>query len=70
VRGAVARIFGEGLRRYLDIAHEDLVQYSAYLNRQSLVFQGVFARHERGQLEDETYKAYIDPYASLSTEED
>lgn len=70
MRSAVTRIFGEGLRRYPDIAHEDLVQYSAYLSRQSLVFQGVFARYERGQLEAEAYKAYLDPYASLSTEED
>ncbi|MFT4613361.1 MAG: hypothetical protein ACI9NT_000499 [Bacteroidia bacterium] len=61
----IAKIFGEGLRNYPDIAHDDLVRYSAYMNRQSLFFQGVYARYETGQLEDETYKAYLDWYSCL-----
>ncbi len=61
----IARIFGEGLRNYPDMDHDKLIQYSAYLNRQSLFFQGVYARYETGQLEDETYKAYLGWYACL-----
>ena len=61
----IARIFGEGLREYPDISHDDLVRYSAYMNRQSLFFHGVYARYEKGQLEDETYRAYLDWYSCL-----
>ena len=50
----IARVFGDGLRNYPDIAHNDLVRFSAYMNRQSLFFQGVYARYEKGQLENDS----------------
>lgn len=61
----LARIFGDGLRHYPDLPREDLVRFGAYLNRQSLFFQAVYARFERGQLEQHTYNAYLDWYACL-----
>ena len=61
----LARIFGEGLRNYPDMPQEDLVRFGSYFNRQSLFFQAVYARYERGQLEQETYSAYLNWYCSL-----
>jgi hypothetical protein len=61
----VARSIGAGLRSYPDLSYEQLVHFHAGMNNQSLFFQAVFARHETGQLEDETYEAYLSWYSSL-----
>jgi hypothetical protein len=61
----VAKMIGEGLNNYPDMPHERMVPYGSWLNNQSLFFQGVFARYETGQLEEETYQAYLNWYASL-----
>ncbi len=61
----LARIFGAGLRKYPDLSQDDLARFGTYLNRQSLFFQAVYARYERGQLERQTYDAYLGWYACL-----
>lgn len=55
----VGRAFALGLRRYPEMPFDDRNTFMTLLNDQALFFQGAFALHESGQLEDETYLAYL-----------
>ena len=48
-----------GLRRYPDLSAEQHAMFSNLINDHALFFQGAFALHESGSLEDETYEAYL-----------
>ena len=61
----LSRIFVNGLRNYPDLPAEDLARFGWYINRHSLFFQAVYARFEKGQLEKETYNAYLNWYCCL-----
>jgi len=60
----VARAYAIGLRQFPAMAFDDRNLCMTVFNDQALFFQGVFALHETGQLEDETYHAYLRWFAS------
>ena len=63
-----ARAYARGLRLYPDMPLDEKNLFWAFLNDGALAFQGAYAMHEAGQLEDETYQAYLDWFAAnLST---
>ena len=53
-----------GLRHYPDLPPEQHGAFSNLLNDHTLFFQGAFALHEAGTLEDETYEAYLRFFAA------
>jgi hypothetical protein len=59
-----ARAYSEGLRRFPDMEFEQINLFNTLFSDQALFFQGAFALHETGQLEEETYRAYLDWFAS------
>ncbi len=60
--------FTAGMRRYPDLPQEQLNLYTAIQTDHALFFQGAFALHEAGTLEDETYEAYLAYFcASIAT---
>ena len=48
-----------GLRHSPDMPFREAGYFSVQFANQALCFQGVFAQFENGQLEDETYNAYL-----------
>jgi len=61
----VAAAFQRGIRSYSDLPEEPREMFSSLLNDHALFFQGAFALHEAGTLEDETYAAYLDYFAAI-----
>ncbi|MAG29756.1 MAG: hypothetical protein CL908_02545 [Deltaproteobacteria bacterium] len=55
----VWRAYVEGLSGFPDMPFDERGQFSTTLFDHSLSFQSVFALHESGQLEDETYQSYL-----------
>ena len=55
----------QGVRRYPELEQPDRMKFGAYMNDQGLHFQTVFALHESGALEDETYRVYLDFFAAV-----
>jgi hypothetical protein len=58
-----ALVYAKGTRDYPDMPFEDRARFATMLNDHALFFQGAFALHEAGQLEDETYHAYLNWFA-------
>ena len=54
-----------GLREYPDMPFMARSHFSNQFSNQALCFQGVFAQFENGQLEAETYKAYLAFFSGL-----
>ena len=54
-----------GLHHYPDIPYEQRGAFSTLMSKEALFFQGVFAQFENGQLESETYEAYLLWFTSL-----
>jgi hypothetical protein len=63
-RPGVSEAVNIGLRRYPDLPFEQRALFVSYGNDLALFFQGVFALHESGTLEEETYRSYLDYFAS------
>lgn len=61
----VVRAISNGLRNFPDISFEDKVHFHFQMNDESLFMQAAFASYETGQLEEETYHAYLANYASF-----
>ena len=53
------RAYVEGLSEFPDMPFEERGLFTNALFDHSLFFQSVFALHESGQLEDETYQSYL-----------
>ncbi len=60
-----ARAFRNGLQDYPNLEYEQRVLFSTVITSEALFFQGVFAQFESGQLESETYEAYLLWFSSL-----
>ena len=60
----VAQAYSIGLRRFPAMTFSDRHLFLTVFNDQALFFQGVFALYETGQLEDETYNAYLRWFAA------
>lgn len=58
-----AAAYARGMQRYPDMSYDEKNLYEYLVNDHSLFFQGAFALHEAGTLEDETYRAYLDWFA-------
>jgi len=55
----IANAFAIGLRHYPNMPFKEKGLFSVQLVNHMLTFQGIFAHYENGQLEDETYNAYL-----------
>jgi hypothetical protein len=55
---SVARTFSRGLTSFPNLTFDERSRFGALMNEHALFFQAVYALHESGQLEDETYHAY------------
>ena len=60
----LAEIVQSGMLRYPDLPQPDRLKYASYLADHGLHFQSVLALYESGALEEETYGAYLDFFAS------
>ncbi len=60
-----ALAFAKGLSSVSDLPFEDRNLFVVVVNDEALFFQGAFALYESGQLEESTYKAYLDWFASV-----
>jgi hypothetical protein len=62
---ATARKFSTGLVSFPDLPFEERSTFAAVASEIGLFFQCAFALHDSGQLEDETYHAYLDWTAAV-----
>ena len=56
---SAGRVYAEGLRAHPDMPFEDRHLFMSLVFDHALFFQGAFALYESGQLEEETYQAYL-----------
>ena len=56
---SAGRSYAEGLRAYPDIPFDERHLFFTVINDHALFFQGAYALNESGQLEGETYQAYL-----------
>ncbi len=56
-----------GMRLYPQLSAEERALFGALTNDFALFFQGAFALHESGALEEETYLAYLQVFAAWVT---
>ncbi len=59
-----ARAYAQGILCYPAMAFDERSLFVTVFNDQALFFQGAFALHEAGQLEEETYQAYLRWFAA------
>ena len=59
----VAHAYAQGLREYPDMPFKERIFFNAVIADHAVFFQGVFALHQAGQLDGETYNAYLDWFA-------
>ena len=57
--------WAKGLSSFSELSFEDRSLFGTVTNDEALFFQGAFALYESGQLEDSTYRAYLDWFASI-----
>jgi hypothetical protein len=62
---SVARVFSRGVSSFPDLPFDERSRFNALMNEHALFFQSAFALHESGQLEDETYHAYLEWIATV-----
>jgi len=58
-----ARAYAQGVRDYPDMPFRERALFGNMISDSALFFQGAFALYESGQLEEETYQAYLDWFA-------
>ena len=63
--GAAAFAWVKGLSAFPEMPFEERNLFGTVMNDEALFFQGAFALHESGQLEDSTYLAYLDWFTSI-----
>jgi len=57
------RAYGEGLRKYPHMPFDQRGRFSTIIADHALFVQGAFALYEAGQLEEQTYRAYLHFFA-------
>jgi hypothetical protein len=62
---SIARTFSKGLSSFPKLPFDERSTFNALMNEHTLFFQSAFALYESGQLEDETYHAYLEWVASV-----
>ncbi|MEO1889155.1 MAG: hypothetical protein ABGX33_04485 [Cycloclasticus sp.] len=62
-----ASAYREGHWDYPNMPYEDNILFSTMLTDDALLFQGVLAQFESGQLEKETYETYLTWFACLTS---
>ena len=62
----IATYWHQGLQKYPHMAHEANNSFSVQMANQALMFQSVFAQYENGQLEGDTYVAYLLFFTALA----
>lgn len=60
-----ALAWAKGLSSVSELPFEDRAIFGTVVNDEALFFQGAFALYESGQLEESTYKAYLDWFSSI-----
>jgi hypothetical protein len=62
---STALAWAKGLTAYPELPFEDRSLFGTVMVEEALCFQGAFALHTSGQLEESTYQSYLDWFASL-----
>jgi len=62
----IARQWHQGLQSYPSMDSESNNSFGVQMANQALMFQSVYAQYENGQLEDDTYVAYLLFFCSLA----
>lgn len=62
----VSFAWSAGLRHYPNMSFAQNSHFGNYFTDQALLFQGVFALYETGQLEEETYTDYLNWFCALA----
>jgi len=63
---ATASAWSKGLTEFPDLPFEDRNYFSTIMIDEGLCFQGAYALYASGQLEESTYQAYLNWFASLA----
>ncbi len=58
-----ARAYTKGMHSYPNMPFDDRTMFVSMITDHAVFFQGAFAMHETGQLEEETYQAYLNWFA-------
>jgi hypothetical protein len=61
----MSRSFALGLYGYPELPPDDLARFGGILTDETLVYQGVFALHQAGQLDDSVHDTYLGWYAAI-----
>ncbi|MFK7899038.1 MAG: hypothetical protein AB8G23_24625 [Myxococcota bacterium] len=64
---AAALAWTNGLTSYPDLPFEEKNYFNTIIIDEALFFQGAFALYESGQLEEQTYSAYLAWFSSIVT---
>ena len=56
----------KGLQEYPNMPDGEARQFANLFSMQALMFQGIFAQYDSGQLDKETYLAYLNFFTSLA----
>jgi hypothetical protein len=59
----VSRTYARGLREYPEMPFEERSIFGTLLADHVVLWQGIFALHEEGQIDDATYEAYLTFFA-------
>ena len=62
---AAAEAFREGLQKYPEMEYEKRLLFNAVIGSEGIFFQGVWAQFDSGQLDTETYEAYLLWFSSI-----
>lgn len=62
----ISRAFAIGLRHYPDMPYKENNLFGGFFSAHALHFQGVFAYYENGQLDEETYRAFLAFFSGLA----
>lgn len=60
------RAWTKGLQNYPNMKEDEAGQFANLFSMQALMFQGIFAQYDSGQLDEETYLAYLNFFTSLA----
>jgi hypothetical protein len=63
----LARAFRNGLWDYPEMPFNSRIKFANLCAHDALLFQGAFAQHESGQLDQETYDGYLSWFAGIVT---
>ena len=69
IHAEIGEIWREGLKNYPNLPKGENERFATIIANQGLQFQALYAQYQNGQLEEETYTAYLRFFCSLIAQE-